>query len=191
MKSTELPTTNPSDFDEIVAHALQDVDLRPDQIPPLELYMDQILTLFNDTLSKNCRRADEAPLTKTMINNYSKEKLLTPVQGKKYSREQLMQLLCVLTLKQSLSLADIKALMPLGQSNGFERAYGESLRAKDDLREMLGQMAKQVRGAFSHLEGKEQDLATVLLLSTASAYLQRICEGIVDASAASNPVPPQ
>lgn len=180
MKSTGAPTAD-GDFSAILDKALNDVDLQPESIPRLDLYMDQILTLFNETLSQNCRRPDEHPLTKTMINNYSKEKLLSPVQGKKYSREQMMQLLCILILKQCLSLADIRTLISAGTEIGFERAYAESLRAKDGVREKIGDLVNQVRNSFTDLGGREQDLATALVLSAMANYLQRVCEGLIDA----------
>lgn len=183
MKSTGAPTAEGADFGTILDKALNDVDLQPDDIPRLDLYMDQILTLFNESLSQNCRHNDEHPLTKTMINNYSKEKLLTPVQGKKYSREQMMQLLCILILKQALSLSDIRNLMSLGEGDSilFERAYAESLRAKAVVREKLPGLVNEVRESFSGMGGHESDLATALVLSSVSNYLQRICEGMIDA----------
>lgn len=182
MKSTGAPTAD-GGFEAVLERALNDADLPPDDIPRLDLYMDQILTLFNGALSQNCRKPDEHPLTKTMINNYSKEKLLTPVQGKKYSREQMMQLLCVLILKQALSLSDIRGLMTAGtgETVGFERAYTESLRVKSGLREETAGLVNSVREGFAHMEPRERDLATALVLSSLANYLRRVCEGLADA----------
>lgn len=56
------------------------------------------------------RTPEDKLLTKTMVNNYVKEGLMTPVKGKKYTRQQIMQLLCVYHLKQTLRLNDVKAL---------------------------------------------------------------------------------
>ena len=50
---------------------LHDRDLSPDSVPGLDLYMDQVLTLFNEGLQENKRHPDDKLLTKTMINNYS------------------------------------------------------------------------------------------------------------------------
>lgn len=181
MKSTGMPTGKGASFGDILKHALNDVDLQPEEIPRLDLYMDQILTLFNGVLSKNSRHPSENPLTKTMINNYSKEKLLTPVQGKKYSREQIMQLLCVLILKQALTLSDIRSLMAVKEDEiRFEQAYAESLRVKNNLREKLSGLIGEVRDSFPGLSPEEQDLATALVLSSLSHYLQRACEGMID-----------
>ena len=87
-----------------------DRDIMPDEVPQLDLYMDQVLTLFDQCLSGSKRTPEDKLLTKTMVNNYVKEGLMTPVKGKKYTRQQIMQLLCVYHLKQTLRLNDVKAL---------------------------------------------------------------------------------
>ena len=97
-------------FEEIVREVFADHDLLPSDVPRLDLYMDQVLTLFDEHLSDNKRSPDDKLMTKTMINNYSKEHLLMPVKGKKYTRQHIMQLLCIYQLKQGLLLSDIKAL---------------------------------------------------------------------------------
>ena len=56
------------------------------EIPDLDLYMDQVITLFENKLSNGKRFDDDKLLTKTMINNYAKDKLLQPITNKKYSR---------------------------------------------------------------------------------------------------------
>jgi hypothetical protein len=81
------------------------------EIPYIDLYMDQVTTLFEDKLSHLKRRKDETILTKTMINNYAKSKILTPIRNKKYSSEQIILLILVYNLKQILSLEDIKLLI--------------------------------------------------------------------------------
>ena len=149
--------------------ALDDADLTPARLPGLDLYMDQILTLFDEGLAANKRRPDDKLLTKTMVNNYSKERLILPVKGKKYSRAQLMQLLCILNLKQNLSLADIRVLMQnVSEPADFEAAYSES----------LGWI-----GADGDFSSASHSLAVVLALSSGSNYLRRVCEGIVDGQA--------
>ena len=72
--------------------------------------MDQVLTLLSEGLSDTKRHPDEKLITKTMINNYSKEKLISPIQGKKYSHQHIMQILCIYQMKQTLALADVKQL---------------------------------------------------------------------------------
>ena len=73
-------------FDEILEQAFRDADLQAADVPRIDLYMDQILTLVDEGLARNKRLPDDKLLTKTMVNNYSKERLIMPVRGKKYSR---------------------------------------------------------------------------------------------------------
>ena len=96
---------------ELLETVLHDRDITPDAVPALDLYMDQVLTLFNEGLQESKRHPGDKLLTKTMINNYSKEKILLPVKGKKYTRQHIIQMLCIYQLKQMLSLADVKALI--------------------------------------------------------------------------------
>ena len=56
-------------------------------IPNLDLYMDQVITLFEDKLGHTKRYEEDKLLTKTMINNYTKDKLLMPAVKKKYTKE--------------------------------------------------------------------------------------------------------
>ena len=98
------------DFGQILERVFSDQDIMPADVPQLDLYMDQVLSLFDQHLSADKRNPSDKLLTKTMVNNYVKEGLITPVRGKKYTRQQIMQLLCVYHLKQNLRLSDVKAL---------------------------------------------------------------------------------
>ena len=57
------------ELEAIVQQVFSDRDLTPGQVPALDLYMDQVLTLFNDGLQDSKRHPDDKLLTKTMINN--------------------------------------------------------------------------------------------------------------------------
>ena len=58
----------------------------PEDIPDIGLYMDQVTTLMDTRLAGSKRYPDDKILTKTMINNYTKNHLLPPSDKKKYSR---------------------------------------------------------------------------------------------------------
>ena len=87
---------------EILAKSIETTDVQPDDIPNLDLYMDQVITVFEEKLSGNKRREEDKLLTKTMINNYSKAGILQPIKGKKYSKEHILQMLFIYNLKQTL-----------------------------------------------------------------------------------------
>ncbi len=85
--------------------------IRPEDVPDIPLYMDQITT-FMDAQLKSCKRyPDDKILTKTMINNYTKNDLIPPPVKKKYSKEHLLLLIFVYYFKDFLSISDIEALL--------------------------------------------------------------------------------
>ena len=164
-------------LNEAIDAVFADRDIHPADVPRLELYMDQVLSLFEQYLSGTKRTPSDKLLTKTMINNYVKEGLMTPVRGKKYTREQIMQLLCVYHLKQTLRLSDIKALT--GREDvDFEACYTRLLQEKEHLRTMLPPMLHE------HLPADPDDpndrLVLCLALSETACYLRRLCEHLID-----------
>ena len=52
--------------------------IRLDKIPEIDLYMDQVTSFMEDHLRKTKRNPEDKVLTKTMINNYAKNRLLPP-----------------------------------------------------------------------------------------------------------------
>ena len=62
---------------------------RWDEIPNIDLYIDQVVSLLETYLSnyiKGENNKEDKIVTKTMINNYAKNHLLPPPEKKKYSR---------------------------------------------------------------------------------------------------------
>ena len=50
--------------------------VKPEDIPNIDLYMDQVTTFMEAQLAHSKRYKDDKILTKTMINNYAKNNLL-------------------------------------------------------------------------------------------------------------------
>ncbi|WMJ85080.1 DUF1836 domain-containing protein [Oscillospiraceae bacterium LTW-04] len=92
-------------------------------LPSLELYIDQVITLIDQGYATNKRTTEEKPLTKMMINNYSKAGLVRPIKGKKYAKEHIVQMLIIYALKGTLSIGEIKDVLDgLYAQPGFESA---------------------------------------------------------------------
>ena len=67
--------------------------IKAEDIPDIDLYMDQVTTFMDSRLKNTTRHPDEDKvLTKTMINNYAKNDLLPPPIKKKYSKEHVLLL---------------------------------------------------------------------------------------------------
>ena len=80
--------------------------VRPDDIPNIDLYMDQVTTFMEKELASSKRHEDDKILTKTMINNYAKNNLLPPPVKKKYSKEHLLVMIFIYYFKNFLSIKD-------------------------------------------------------------------------------------
>ena len=83
--------------------SIQNIDyITPDEIPQIDLYMDQVTTFMDEHLRSSKRFEEDKILTKTMINNYTKNNLLPPPVKKKYSKEHLLMLTFIYYLNHRL-----------------------------------------------------------------------------------------
>lgn len=103
-------TVENKEINEIIETLKLDEVIEPQGIPNLDLYMDQVITLFEEKLTHTKRNEEDKLLTKTMINNYAKDKLLMPAKKKKYTREHIILMILLYEMKQILTISDIKAL---------------------------------------------------------------------------------
>ena len=79
-----------------ILSSLDHVDyIKPEEIPNIDLYMDQVTTFMDDHFTATKRYSDDKILTKTMINNYTKNNLLPPSVKKKYSKEHVLLLILI------------------------------------------------------------------------------------------------
>ena len=85
--------------------------VKPEDIPNIDLYMDQVTTFMEAQLAHSKRYKDDKILTKTMINNYAKNNLLPSPVKKRYSREHLLVLIFIYYFKNILSINDIQTLL--------------------------------------------------------------------------------
>lgn len=86
--------------------------IRPGEIPNIALYMDQVTTFMDAQLASSRRFESDKVLTKTMINNYAKNKLLPPPVKKKYSPEHMMLLVFIYYFKNIISITDTRHCSP-------------------------------------------------------------------------------
>ena len=85
--------------------------VHPEDIPNIDLYVDQVTTFIKSQLSSLKRDEDEKILTKTMINNYTKNHVLPSPDKKKYSKDHVLTLILIYYLKSFLSIKDIQTLL--------------------------------------------------------------------------------
>lgn len=85
--------------------------INPDDIPTIELYMDQVTTFMDKYLCVHKRTEEDKTLTKTMINNYTKNDLLPPPNKKRYSKEHIILLIFIFYFKNVISINDIHTVL--------------------------------------------------------------------------------
>lgn len=171
----------------------EEIDLL--DIPQLDLYMDQVIQLFENNLSHSKRNKEDKLLTKTMINNYTKDKLLMPVKNKKYTRNHVILMILIYNLKQSLSINDIKVLFNNIVSNlqqeensqiDLVKFYNKFMKVKKEqiLSEetFLNQMICKVEEVSSEGDNKDYEniLLAVLTLINSANIQRRVAEKIID-----------
>ncbi|QFJ54526.1 DUF1836 domain-containing protein [Pseudobutyrivibrio xylanivorans] len=106
-----------------ILHQLAEIDyVHPEDIPNIDLYMDQVLTFLDQELGTVREATEDKAMTKTMINNYTKNQLMPPPTKKKYSRDHMLNLIFIYYFKNFLGLKDIKSILdPIN-----DKYYGDS-----------------------------------------------------------------
>ena len=137
--------------------------INPEDIPSIDLYMDQVTTFMDSQLRSSVRYPGEDKiLTKTMINNYAKNDLLPPPVKKKYSKEHVLLLVFIYYYKGILSIGDIQKLLhPITEqffqsdrSFNLESVYREAFSMEETQVEAL---KADVIQKFRVAEGTFQD----------------------------------
>ena len=172
-------------------------DIKPSQIPDLDLYMEQVTTFFDDKLGHLKRDEEDKILTKTMINNYTKAGLLMPPKNKKYSKRHLILLILIYYLKQVISINDIEAIIKPILNNisteeddiiPLEDIYSTLLEIKhrefEDYKDLFDDKFNMIKDKTENLDGENKELAelflTVITLVAQADAQKRLAEKIID-----------
>ncbi len=168
--------------------ATNDAELTSKEIPAIDLYVDQIINLISGKLADGSKRHKGRVLTKTMINNYSKDGVIAPVKGKKYSREQLIQILYIYSLKNTLSIGEIKRL--LGGAYAIEGFNSQRLTSLYDTHEEIKSEMREramlllnddILGNLSlDAEDDADYISVICALVSMSAHLKNIAQAMID-----------
>lgn len=82
------------------------------ELPRIELYMDQLLSIMHQELKGLWLDEEEVNISASMVNNYVKVKLVPAPVKKRYERQHICALLLVFILKPILSMQDLNLLIP-------------------------------------------------------------------------------
>lgn len=165
-----------------------------DEIPQIDLYMDQVIQLFENKYNGSKRNDEEKVLTKTMINNYAKGKLFFPIKNKKYSREHLLLISLIYQLKGALSINDIKDTLSKvnkkveNEDFKIDRLYNSFLHLTElnliAFKQDIDNKANNVKQEVNELNDSEHEyLEKLLMIATLvnmSNLYRRVAEKLVD-----------
>jgi len=188
--------TELKEFLKAITGIFKDIDyIKSEDVPNIDLYMDQVTTFMDEQLEGCKRHEDDKILTKTMINNYAKNNLLPSPEKKKYSKNHMLTLLFIYYFKNILSISDIQSILnPItdkyfgdGEFN-MEDVYDEIFRIEDiEAGKFLKDITKKYKQAQQTFEGfpeeDQQMLHTysfVCMLSFDVYVKKMIIEKIID-----------
>ena len=143
--------------------------IRPNDIPNIDLYMDQVTTFMEEQLKRTKRYEEDKILTKTMINNYAKNNLLPPPVKKKYSKEHVLVMIFIYYFKNILSIKDIESVLTPITEKTFDKeesldmtsVYEEICQMEksriDDLKKDVTNSYELAMDSFSELPPEEKE----------------------------------
>ena len=82
-----------------------------EELPDMNLYMEQVITYLDKELHIFQSTSLDKIITPSMINNYVKGEVIPSPLGKKYTKEHLALIEEVVTLKQVLSINEVKEVI--------------------------------------------------------------------------------
>ncbi len=154
--------TNTKLLSDILRNIANTPHIRPGEVPDIDLYMDQVTTFMDEHLGAARRHEDDKILTKTMINNYTKKKLLPHPTKKRYSKEHLLLLIFIYYLKDFLPLTDISAILtPITErffepkdSISIETIYAEAYELSE---EWVGSICRDIMDSWHTASNSFED----------------------------------
>ena len=173
-----------------------------EDVPDIDLYMDQVTTFMDRKMKNSTRNPEEDKiLTKTMINNYAKNDLLPPPIRKKYSKEHVLVLIFIYYFKGILSIGDIqKLLSPLtdryfGKKGSYdlqeiyEEVFGLEKEQVENLKKDVEEKFRRAADTFPEAEGEEREFLkqfSFICLLSFDVYVKKLLiEKMIDEMASS------
>lgn len=143
-------------------------------LPDIDLYMDQVVTFLEKQLAIFQTSSLDKQITSSMINNYVKGEVVSAPISKKYNREHLALIEEVCTLKQVLTIAEVKQII--------DERYRKEGAVKDDifdsfknlLNEKMQESIQVTKNALADIEENDLKCLTDLVVDlslTANAYI--------------------
>lgn len=187
-----------------ILHEMANTDhIRLTDIPDIDLYMDQVTHFMEEHLKSSKRYESDKILTKTMINNYAKNKLLPPPEKKRYTKEHMLVLIFIYYFKGFLPLSDIQAILqPIterffntDQDFSIEEIYTEIYTlGKEQIRESIHDIMEKCHAASNSFQDSPEEnreflqLFSFICLLSFDIYLKKeVIEKVIDSLPPASP----
>jgi len=130
---------------------------RFNELPTIPLYKDQVISYVEEVLRPLNLNPNEKLLTPTMLNNYVKQRVVTPPVGRRYTERHLAYLIVVCLFKQVYSLTEICEMIQIQRDlYSTEQAYNY----------FCVELEKALQFVFSARESIEPNSATTVTFET-------------------------
>jgi hypothetical protein len=186
--------------EELVKNVLKDVEeFNIDDVPNIDLYMDQVTTYLNNKFRASKRYEDDKLLTKTMINNYAKSRLLPPPEKKKYSKDHIIVLSLIFFFKNVISINDVTTVLKPLLNNHFHNddvSLSDIVNAflhhmeNNDLTGPILEELESSKTIFENIDSDDQDylqtLGLIAMLSYDMFVRKMLIEKLIDSLPESN-----
>ena len=148
-----------------------------DDLPSIELYMDQVITLLGDYL---ILLGGEKSITQPMINNYVKLGIMPAPVKKRYSKKHLVFLIIICFLKQTLSMELIKKIIPADSSEEeIKEIYTSFTENQKKAYSYVMENVRKVAGPILETESNKRMNDLVMQISITSNVCKLLTETII------------
>ena len=134
--------------------------MRIEEMPRIELYLDQVLSIVGDELSFMALPGEEL-LTGSMVNNYVKQRLVPAPVRRRYTRRHVATLIYVCAFKRVFSISEVKSL--------YEGCVAQGVDVAGTYDELAGVLERTVGERFASEGSGCREAPTVRLRDAAGA----------------------
>lgn len=150
------------------------------ELPEIELYMDQVIVLMEKYLSLHISNGDKI-ITPSMINNYVKLGIMPAPIKKRYSRIHIAYLIIICSLKQIIPIPEIKRLIEMRVAKS---SIEETLNFFSDLYDSTFNTVVAIGTKFNSKNETDNDILedTALYMAIGSNAAKYVAETILKQS---------
>ncbi len=173
------------DISSLLKKSIINSEFQTKDIPNIDLYMDQVISFINREFAPSGEEKEKF-LTKTMIHNYSKEGLIKPVKGKKYTKEHIIQMIIIYQLKNTLKISDIKDILTAVyqwdeyNDESLAACYDKHMSFRENTYQLIEEFTEKVLSQDNlNIDDREDSLVLLLNLAFVSYSFKALAENLI------------